>query len=468
MRGVPGSSPGPPIAQRRDEEGGDKAPPDAPVNPLDIGYALAAAVTAPWWMRKTRSGWSERFARVVPELPPKSAARPRLLVHAVSVGEVNALREFVPLLAAEAEVVLTAGTDTGLARARELFTAQAHVARFPLDASWAVRRFLEAVDPDAVALVELELWPNFVGECTRRGVPVCVVNGRLSERSFRGYRRIRRWISPSFASLAVAAVQDADYAARFIAMGVPAERCVITGSMKYDSAQLDGEVAGSAELAAEMGIRRDRPLVVAGSTGPGEEALLRAACEEAFGARGVQLLCAPRKPERFGEAAAALPGCVRRSRGERREGAGLFLLDTIGELRRAYGLADIVVVGRSFFDLHGSDPIEPVALGKPVVIGPAVSDFAEIVRALETAGGIVRTDRAGLARELRALMDDPPRRAALGERGRECVRSLQGASAANAELLLWIAASTNAEIATRSRERAAGGGGDLPSPSARA
>jgi 3-deoxy-D-manno-octulosonic-acid transferase len=409
------------------------------LNLLDIVYALAATVTAPWWMRKTRSGWAERFARVLPDLPPKREDRKRILVHAVSVGEINALRELIPLLEAEAEVVLTASTDTGLARARALFASVCHVARFPLDASWAVGRFLDTVKPDAVALVELELWPNFVRECSRRGVPVAVINGRLSERSFRGYRRIRRWISPSFASLAVAAVQDAAYAERFVAMGVPRTRCVVTGSMKFDSARIDDGAPGAAALRAEMGIDPARPLVVAGSTGPGEEALLRSACERAFGSGAMQLLCAPRKPERFGEAAAALPGCRRRSEPGSGSGNGLFLLDTIGELRQAYALADVVVVGRSFFDLHGSDPIEPVALGKPAVIGPAVSDFIEIVRALEAAGGIIRADRDTLAGVLGELMRDPVRRADLAERGRACIRALQGASARHAELVLWLA-----------------------------
>jgi 3-deoxy-D-manno-octulosonic-acid transferase len=233
-------------------------------------------------------------------------------------------------------------------------------------------------------------------------------------------------------------------------MGVPTDRCVVTGSMKFDSAQVDVGTPGAARLASDMGIDRSRPLIVAGSTGPGEEALLLGACERAFGAGTVQLLCAPRKPERFDEAAAALPGCRRRSAPDSGAGNGLFLLDTLGELRDAYALADIVVIGRSFFDLHGSDPIEAAALGKAVVIGPQVGDFREIVRALEAGGGLVRADRATLAEVLSELMGDPARRAQLGQRGRACVRSLQGASHRHAELLLWLSsagARTSAEPA---------------------
>ncbi len=427
------------------------------MNVLDIAYALTAAVTAPWWMRKTRSGWGERFARVLPEVPDRREGRLRVMLHAVSVGEVNALRELVPLLAAEADVVVTASTDTGIARARALFAERCTVARYPLDASWAVGRFLDAVRPDVVGLVELELWPNFVRACRARAIPVAVVNGRLSERSFRGYRRIRRWMSPAFASLSVAAVQNETYAERFHAMGVPRERVAVTGSMKFDSSRIEDGVDGAAELARALGIDRTRLLVVAGSTGPGEEALLHEACRRAselVGGSEVQLLCAPRKPERFAEAARALPGCVRRTSvtpslalqcggggGGGAEGEARFLLDTIGELRLAYALADVAVVGRSFFDQHGSDPIEPIALGCATIIGPAVSDFAEIVGSLESASGLLRADRGNLHEVLAGVLGDESARAGLVLQGRACVRSLQGASARHAELLLWLAGS---------------------------
>ncbi len=154
------------------------------------------------------------------------------------------------------------------------------VVRYPLDFSWAVRQFLDAVRPDVVALVELEVWPNFVRGCKGRGVPVCIVNGRLSERSFRGYRKIRGFFGRLLGCLAFAAVQDEEYAGRFEALGMAPGKCLITGSMKWDSAPVaqEGQVAGAVELAAEMGIDRGRPLIVAGSTGPGEEELLHRVC----------------------------------------------------------------------------------------------------------------------------------------------------------------------------------------------
>lgn len=408
------------------------------MNPLDALYALAALISAPVWARKTRGDWPARRGHT-PPLPP--AGRPRLLLHAVSVGEVNALRALVPLLTPRADVVISVGTDTGIARARDLFESadtpdpsRARVVRYPLDFSSCVRRFLDAIRPSAVGLVELELWPNFVRECERRSIPVAVINGRLSERSFRGYLRFRPFLAPTFRRLQAAAVQDQAYAKRFIAMGVPPERCTVTDTMKWDAVTITDAVPNAASLAADLGIDRARLLIVAGSTGPGEEALLHDACPP-----GVQLLCAPRKPERFDEAAAALPGCVRRSTGAPpTPGATRFLLDTIGELRAAYSLADLVVVGRSFIGLYGSDPIEPIALGKPAVIGPFHSDFLVVVQALVKAGGIRVCPADKLPALLTELIEHPTRRADLAAGGRAAIRAHQGATERHARLLLSL------------------------------
>ena len=245
------------------------------------------------------------------------------------------------------------------------------------------------------------------------------------------------------------------YAGRFEALGVAQGNCRVTGSMKWDAVEVapagvvDAPTASLArQIADTMGIDRTRPLVVAGSTGPGEEALLHDACTRAF-PEGVQLLCAPRKPERFEEAAAAMPGCVRRSSATGRpSGANVdagadgrqarFLLDTIGELRAAYTLADVVVMGRSFGRLYGSDPIEPVSLRRATVIGPRVGDFESVVRALESAGGLARATAESIGPVLRRLIDQPSERDALIRRGVACIESQRGATARHAELLLSL------------------------------
>lgn len=413
------------------------------VNGFDLAYGVGAALLAPVWMRKARSGWDERVGRIAP-LPAKT--RKRVMVHGVSVGEQAALRTLVPMLVeGGAEVLVTVSTDTGMEQAKKLYGATEHVQvrRYPLDFSWSVRRFLEVAAPDAVALCELEVWPNFIAQCAGRGVPVAVINGRLSAKSFRGYKRLRPILRPTFARLSLAAAQDEAYAERFRLMGVAAPRVQVTDTMKWDTARMveGGEsVPGAAEFAAEMGIDRSRPLVVAGSTSEGEERLLHEACPP-----GVQLLCAPRKPDRFDQAAAALPGCVRRSGGASgRVGLGSskqrFLLDTIGELRKAYALADVAVIGRSFAlpgaQKGGSDPIEPVALGKATLIGPSYANFSTVVETLKDAGGLDVASAGELRVVLSGMLNDPSKRAAMARRGRACIKEHQGATKRHADLLL--------------------------------
>ncbi len=408
------------------------------VNLLDLLYIPVGVLTAPLWMRKERQGWDQRCGHVRGMLkePIRRAGRPRVMLHAVSVGETNALRALVPELARQAEVIVSATTDTGLARARALFGEMGHVevVRYPLDCSWMVKRFLNTVRPDVVGLVELEVWPNFIRICAGRGIPVGLINGRLSARSFKGYSRLRPMLRPTFRRLAFACVQDGQYARRIGAMGVPIERVSITGSMKWDSVDASAHAEPSAwamEIARAMGVDPARPVVVGGSTARGEEALLDRAVGDA-----AQLIVAPRKVERFDEAAAALPGCVRRSSGETRPGATRFVLDTIGELSAVYELADVVVIGRSFGDLFGSDPIEPAALGKAVLIGPAHSDFHQAVELLGQADAIGVVDRDGLEGAIAGLLGDPQRRRGMGDRARACVRSHQGASRRHLRVLL--------------------------------
>lgn len=417
------------------------------MNALDAFYIPAAVLSAPWWARKARSDWGQRFGKIQP-LPAKQPGVRRVLLHAVSVGEVNTLREQVPMLKDRGlEVVVSVGTDTGIARARALFGAMVGVwvVRYVLDFSWAVERFLDAVMPDAVALVELEVWPNFLRACAQRRVPACVINGRLSARSFRGYSKVRFALRGTFATLASACVQDDEYQARFRAMGVPEDRVRVTGSMKWDAATLlepGQELPGAAKLAAELGIDRTKPLIVAGSTAPigdgsCEEALLHAACPA-----GVQLLCAPRKPEHYQAAWLAMGGagrCARRSdKSPASHGTTRFLLDTIGELRHAYALADVVVIGRTFGTLGGSDPIEPIALGKATICGTGFANFQSATRVFSDAGAIEIVERARLADAITALLADGARRQGMGQSGVACVRAQQGATARHADEIVRL------------------------------
>jgi 3-deoxy-D-manno-octulosonic-acid transferase len=401
---------------------------------IDAAYLLGMTAASPWWgwrmlrAGKHRTDWPGRLGQGTPLRPP--APQGRVLVHAVSVGEVNAARGLVEHLAAQGDVVLSVTTDTGHARAMQLFGQRLPVVRYPFDAGFAVERFLDRVNPTLVALMELEVWPNFLHACGRRGIPVGVVNGRLSARSFARYRLARPVLSGMFRRLAFVAAQTQDYADRFVQMGTPGDRVSVTGTMKWDTAQVADQVQGAQELSREMGIDPDRPLVVAGSTAPGEEAMLHAAVPE-----GVQLLCAPRKPEWFQAAAAAMPGCVRRTMRVPGTGANRFLLDTIGELRKAYALATVVVVGRSFGNLHGSDMMEPVALGKATLIGPRYGDFADMADALIQAGGLRVTSPYELGRDLAALLHDAAGRQDMARAGRAVIASRQGATARHAAMI---------------------------------
>lgn len=397
-----------------------------------VGLLASSPVLVPRMLRrgKHRIDWKARLGRG--ESLPQAAA-PRILIHGVSVGEINAIRQLVDRLLTDTparEVVVASTTTTGLARARTLYSERCSVVQYPLDFSSSVSRFLDRIQPDLFASVELELWPNFTRACVRRGIPQIVVNGRLSERSFRGYRRVRPLIRPMFKRVDQVGVQDDVYADRFRQLGADSDSIVITGTMKWDTARVEDDVSGSSELAESMGIDRSRPLIVAGSTAPDEHLLLHQATP-----KGVQLLCAPRRPEWFDQAAHILKGCARRSRSDSRSATDRYLLDTMGELRAAYALADVVVVGRSFGELHGSDMMEPAALGKPVVVGPATGDFQLTVDALSQAGGILVSSQERLAEDLATLISRADLRSDLSKRAREVVIAQQGATSRTLEII---------------------------------
>lgn len=408
----------------------------------DMVYATGLALGSPLLAyRMLRKGkWRTDWAGRMGHCTARPDGRPTLLIHGVSVGEINAIRLLVERIeAAESgqwKLVISSTTDTGIARARSLFEPRHQVVRYPLDFSRAVGRFLDAVKPDLVALVELEVWPNFTEACVRRGIGVCVINGRLSERSFRGYRRIRPLVARMFARLTSVAAQNRAIADRFIALGAAADRVEVLDTMKWDTAEVADEVAGSDALCRAMGIDRARPIIVAGSTGPGEEKLLIEQCPPE-----AQLLLVPRKPERFDEVAALVPDIVRRSAcpdGSARplDGRRLFLLDTMGELRKAYALADVVIVGRSLLGLYGSDMMEPIALGKPTIIGPHYGDFAHIMEALIAGEGIIVTDKPGVVAA--SLLADIHAARALAQRGRDVILSHQGSTDRHVKLLIRL------------------------------
>lgn len=412
---------------------------------VDVIYFVFIVFTTPIWLvRMIRTGkihtdWAARFGRVpASACRGENTGRPRVLIHAVSVGEVNAIRSLVPMLDARGlEVVVAATTDTGIARASALFGERHRVVRFPFDLSWVVGRFMRGIQPDLAVLVELEVWPNFMAACTRRGTDVLVINGRLTSRSHARYRLISPLLKGTFARLAWVGAQEESYAARFRDLGVGSDRVDDVGNMKWDNARCEEGVEGSAALRDEMGIDPHRPLIVAGSTSPGEHELIRDAIPP-----GCQVLCAPRKPEWFDQAATVFEGCTRRSDGKRGSHEDRYLLDSIGELSQAYDLADLAIVGRSFVQLHGSDVTEPIGLGVATIVGPAVVDFQLMVDALREGEGLAQVPGEELASTVARLIGDPETRHAMARRGRSIILEHQGATSRYADKIVEMIQST--------------------------
>ncbi len=399
----------------------------------DILLCVALLLSFPLWMvsmvkrQRLRTDWRARLGhgRSLPSCP----ATPRVLLHGVSVGEISSLKGLADELANLGyEIVISSTTDTGFRRAQDLYANKHTVVRWPLDFGSAVRRFLNRIQPDLIAMAELEVWPEMTRCAQSRGIPSVVISGRLSARSHRRYRLIRPLIRPMFKRLSAIAVQDESSAARFCELGVPSDRVEVVGSMKWDSASKPLREDSASSLAEDFGIDPNRPLIVGGSTAPGEELLLKRATPPE-----TQLMCAPRRPEWWDEAAKALSPCSRRS--QRTSGGDRFLLDTIGELSHAYALADIVVVGRSFGNLHGSDPIEPIARGAATIIGPETSDFELIVQALISGGGLIQCTKETLAQTLETLCKSESARMELVTRGQAVIQDNQGATNRCASLI---------------------------------
>jgi 3-deoxy-D-manno-octulosonic-acid transferase len=426
------------------------------INHYDIAYGLGLGISSPFWLvhpearRKVLGAFSERMGNV----PSRDLSRPGIMIHAVSLGEINATRSLVEMIRArrpEVDFIVSVTTGTGHARAIELYGSakDVTVVRYPLDFSPAVDRLLTALRPAVVALLELEVWPNFIRRCRQRGIPVVLINGRVTPESFWKYRLAWPLVGSMFARLEHVAAQDETYAKRFIQLGVPAKRVSVTGTMKFDTATIADRLGGQDELAAAVGLHPGKERIwVCGSTGPGEEAIVVEIYRELVKRfTNLRLVIVPRKPERFDEAAEVISGAgfpvVRRSRpmeGTPPPGA-VVLGDTIGELRKFYAMADVVFVGRTLVDLgdrqHGSDMIEPAALAKPVIVGPFTANFAESMNCFLAADAmVVANNPQELSKAVENLLGDVDRASAMGVRARGMVRAQQGATERHVGIIL--------------------------------
>jgi len=405
---------------------------------------LGLVLSSPWWLlrmattHRYREGLWQRLGRVPEQLRVAVHGRRVVWIHAVSVGEVLAASRLVAELETSLGsgwiVVISTTTRTGQALARERFGA-GRVFYMPLDFAFAVRAYLRALKPAALVLMENEVWPRMLHECRAAGVPVAVVNARVSDRSFARGVKLRRVWSRVLRGVTLWLAQSEEDAQRLAAIGVAPERIQVSGNLKYDvRAGLDSVMAPRLKRM----LFKSR-ILIAGSTLPGEEEMVLEAWRKVLpSCPDIALLLAPRHPDRFAE----VKNLLRREKvgwypcsalmldTEPIFGGVVLLLDTIGDLASVYGIADAAFVGGSLVDRGGHNPLEPAQFGVPVVMGPHFQNFRTVVHAMESAQGIrIVADNESLGTALVELLSDPAAAKAMGERGRRVFEEQQGATA---------------------------------------
>jgi len=428
------------------------------MNLYDALYLASTPVMAPYFLYKyaVRGKYHESlpamFGRRLPGAPlakpPEGALR--FWIHAVSVGEVVAARAVAAQLQTAlpaARFVISTVTETGQTMARKEFGEHRGIERilyYPLDLSWNVRRFLDVYRPDVFAMMETELWPNMLTLAGRDGVRVFMLNGRISDHSFKSYRRFRFLFRGPLSNLAAAAVQTPTDADRLRELCGPATQIAVTGNCKFDAPAEPLTEPERAAIRLRLLLSEDRRLVVAGSTHPGEEEIVLTAWRAAIRElpdelRRATLVLAPRHPERFDEAADVIARhnftLSRASRPERHD-PEVLLLDQMGVLARIYGVASVAIVCGSFAPIGGHNILEPAVYAVPVIYGPHMHKQKEMLRILDGAHGGLQTTADGLAPLLVELMRDEQRRQNLGRQVKAAVDANRGSARRSVEFIL--------------------------------
>jgi len=396
-------------------------------------------VSLPYWLiqmgrhGKYRAGLAGRLGKLPRGLMAPSS-KSAIWVHAVSVGEVLAVSGLVTELSRfpEHHVFISTTTDTGQKLARKRF-GEENVFYFPLDFAFAIRPYLQALRPQLIVIAETEFWPNFLRLAKEAGARIAVVNARISDRSFPGYRRLRRWLTRVLANVDLFVAQTDEDRRRLLEIGVAAQRVEVTGNLKFDvSPPAPPPIVGCLRNAfQEAGAS---PVLVCGSTVDGEETLWLRAFENVLAShpRALMIL-APRHPERFVEVATLLSKLGvrfwKRSlwSGEPIAG-GVFLVDTIGELAVLYSLGTLAFVGGSLVPRGGHNIIEPAHYGVPIIVGTHTDNFRDIVGLFQSRNAVKVVGPAELPLAFMELISDETERVALGRRAAETLRAQQGAT----------------------------------------
>lgn len=406
------------------------------------------------------AGFRERLGLIT---PLETSGHPVIWIHCVSVGETLAARPLVRGIRQtfpEYSVAISTTTLTGQNIARDVFKDDvARVFYFPFDWRWIVRRTLSAINPKAVLMMETELWPGFLRECQSRHIPVAVVNGRLSEKSFKRYRIIRGFMSRVLGSISAAFMQTEADGKRLVALGMDPSKLSVTGNMKFDAdSQSSTDERLTTEFRERFNFEKTSPLIVAASThAPEEQILLDALKRLSSDSTGKpRLLIAPRHPERFNEVA----GLVKASgfRWARRTANAteadklceVILLDSIGELTAVYSLASVVFVGGSIATTGGHNILEPAAVGAAVITGANTFNFKEIVETFVEAEAVIQLPPLSgpeaaveLAKTIKQLLTNPNDAVELGTRAANLVNQNRGATDRTLDGLRTILASSS-------------------------
>jgi len=423
----------------------------------NIIFNCGFLLSAPFYFLKMwrRGGWREgfgqRFGHYDSKFKQSLTNRNVIWFHAVSVGEVNICTQLIKAIEPRAptlKIVVSTTTSTGMAELRSKLPS--HIAKiyYPIDRRKTVRHALRVIDPSAVVLTEAEIWPNFLWRAAELRIPVFLVNARLSESSYRGYRKWRVLFGPIFRSFAGVGCQNENDARKLVELGARPEAVRVVGNLKFDAAKLaERRVLDVPSMLAQVGMEKDAMVLVAGSTHAGEEKILG----EVFQRLRNQfpklfLVVVPRHFERGKQAAADLEAAglkvmyrseitiaTQRAPGE----IDVLLVNTTGELRYFYEVATVVFVGKSLTAEGGQNPIEPGALGKPIVFGPNMQNFEAIARLLVSRQGAIQVqDAAGLESALAGLLRDRDRADELGRRAAAVVNENLGSVERTVEMIL--------------------------------